>query len=159
MFLGKNYILANELVQKMGIHIANISMLRQQYEDENDMSTMIKMNNCTMVKTNSHKFPNNIKMGIAANEFTDMSNKLPCTFVREEYEITEKELFKGGIIKGKVKVAGKDFYEFTEEFVKTTKNKIVYCLDESDTMACMAKGQIDGYIQVSKNKYVTWYGI
>lgn len=157
MFLKKNYILANELVQKMDIHIANISMLRQQYEDQDDMTTMIKMNNCTMIKSNSHKLPNNIKMGIAANEFTDMSNKLPCTFVRTEYEVTERELLNGGVIKGKIKIAGKDFYEFTEEFVKTVKNKIVYTLDKAECMECHSKGQIEGYIQVSKNKFLTWY--
>jgi len=157
MFLNKKYILANELVQKMGIHIANISMLRNEFEDQDDMSTIIKMNNCNFIKSGSHKLPNNIAMGIAANEFTDMSNKLPCTWVRTEYEVTEKELQKAGIITGKIKVAGKDFYEFTEEWVAKVKNKIVYTLDKNETMSCMDKGQILGYVQVSKNKFLTWY--
>lgn len=157
MFLNKKYILANELVQKMGIHIANISMLRNQFEDEDDYATIVKMNNCNFVKSGSPKLPRNISSGISNHTFTDMSNKLPCTFIRTEYEVTERELSKSGLIKGKVKVAGKEFYEFTEEFVQKVKNKIVYTLDKNETMECFSKGQIDGYVQVSNNKFLTWY--
>lgn len=157
MFLKKNYILANELVQKMDIHIANISMMRKQFEDADDMTTILKMNNCNFIKTNSHKLPNNIRQGIACNEFTDMSNKLPCTFVRSEYPLTEKDWYASGVVIDKVNIAGKQFYVFSDEFVKTTHNKIVYILDKKETDECYRKGQIDGFIQAAKNKFITWY--
>jgi hypothetical protein len=157
MFLSSNYILANELVQKMNIHIANISMLRQQFEDCDDFTTLFKMNNCTMIKTNSHKLPRNMIAGIAVNEFTDITNKLPCTFVRTEYEFTEKELTTSEIVIDKVMIAGKEFYVFDRDFVEKVKNKIVYALDALETMECFRKKQIEGYIQVSNNKYLTWY--
>ena len=154
MFLGGEYILANELVQKMGINIANISMLLPELDD--DYGTMIKLNNCTMIKGNSRRLPENIKNGISANTFTDMSNKLPCTFTRNEYEITEKELIKGGIITGKVKVAGKEFYEFTNDFVQKTKNKIVFTVDEDEAIQRFNNNEINEFIQVGKNKFIIW---
>lgn len=156
MFLHKKYILANELVQKMGIHIANISMLVNDYEDV-DNGTFVKMNNCTFINTKDMTLPNNILSGIYANEFTDMTDKLPCTFVRTEYGITEKELFKAGMVTEIVTVAGKDFYKFTPEFVQKMQYKIAYVLDEAETMDCYRKKQIAGYTQLAKNKYFTWY--
>lgn len=156
MFLKKNYILANELVQKMGIHIANISMLAKDHEDD-DSGTFIKMNNCTFVNKASSNLPNNFKHACMIHEFTDMTDKLPCTFVRAEYEVTEKELFKSGMVIEKIEVAGKDFYRFAPEFVQKMKYKIGYVLDKAETDSCMSKGQIDGYIQLGKNKFFTWY--
>ena len=155
MFLSKQYVLANELVQKMGIHIANISMLMNGV-DEYSLD-FIKMNNCTFIKRNSHKLPNNIKVGLSKFEFTDVSNILPCTWVRNEYELSDKELMSSGVVKRKIKVAGKDFYEFTDEFVKKVGNKIGYTLNKEETMECFSRKQINGYVQMSKNKYLTWY--
>lgn len=156
MFLQSKYILANELVNKMNIHIANISMLAKEFEDS-DCGTFVKKNNCTFINTKSRHLPHNILVGTIANEFTDMSNKLPCTYVREEYPMTEKEMFKSGIVTDKIKVAGKQFYVFSDDFVKTMKNKIGYVLDASETEYCTANGQILGSIQLSKNKFFTWY--
>mgnify|MGYP006999722202 FL=1 len=73
------------------------------------------------------------------------------------YEVTEKELTRAGIITGKMKIAGKDFYEFTDEWVKKVKGKIVYTLNKEETEGCYEKGQILGFVQVSKNKFLTWY--
>jgi hypothetical protein len=156
MFLNKKYILANELVTKMGIHIANVSMLIKEYEDT-DTGTFVKMNNCTFINTKDATLPQNIIDGIRTNVFTDMTDKLPCTFVRSEYGITEKELFKSGMVTKIVTVAGKDFYQFAPEFVEKMKYKIGYILDEQETMECFRKKQIKGYTQLAKNKYFTWY--
>lgn len=157
MFLQSKYILANELVQKMDIHIANISMLAKTYEDQDDFATMVKMNNCTFIDTKANKLPANIKVGISKYEYTDMTNKLPCTWVRTEYGITEKELFNTGMVTEKVKIAGKEFYIFADEFVQKMKGKIGYVLDESETNYCLEKNQIACATKLSKNKYFTWY--
>jgi hypothetical protein len=156
MFLHKKYVLANELVTKMDIHIANISMLMKEYEDV-DNGAFIKMNNCTFINSNEATLPNNIKIGLKNNQFTDMTDKLPCTYVHTEYEISEAELFKSGMVTKKVEVAGKKFYQFAPEFVQKMKYKIGYVLDEVETMECYRKKQIQGYTQLSKNKYFTWY--
>ena len=157
MFLSSNYILANELVEKMGIHIANISMLRQKFEDGDDFSTIKKLNNCSFINTKSHKLPNNITVGILTNTFTDISDKLPCTFVKSEYLVSERELFNSGVAVEKIKIAGKDFYTFDSNFVSKVNRKIVYTLNKAETMECFERNQIDGFIQVSKNKFLTWY--
>jgi len=156
MFLNSKYILANELVAKMNIHIANISMFAKQFEDS-DCGTIIKRNNCTFINSKSRYLPHNLEVGIIVNEFTDMSNKLPCTYVREEYPMTEKEMFKSGIVTEKTTICGKQFYVFSDEFVKTMKNKIGYILDAKETKDCTANDQILGSIQLSKNKFFTWY--
>jgi hypothetical protein len=156
MFLNKKYILANELVNKMGIHIANISMLMKEHEDS-DNGMFVKMNNCTFINTKDGELPQNIIDGIRANVFTDMTDKLPCTYIRTEYGITEKELFKAGMVTKIVTIAGKDFYQFAPEFVEKMKYKIGYVLDEVETMECFRKKQILGYTQLAKNKYFTWY--
>ena len=101
MFLNKNYISSNELVEKMGIHIANISMLRNQLEYDDDIVTIVKKGGASFIKKNSMKLPSNIKEGIAKNTFTDISNKLPCPFVKSEYQVSEKELMKSGLVVAK----------------------------------------------------------
>ena len=157
MFLDSKYILANELTNKMDIHVANISMMRSVFEDNNDFYSMPKKNNCTFINTKANNLPNNIKIGILTNSFTDMSDKLPCTYVRTEYGMTQKEMEKADMIIGKVKISGKDFYQFKPEFVKKMKRKIGYILEEHEAIDCFNKDQIDGYVKLSKNKYFSWY--
>ena len=159
MFLNTNYILANELVKKMNIHIANISMLKQKIENSDNYDDMIKMNNCTFINKKSIYLPKNIRLGIANNVFTDMSNKLPCTYVRSEYGISEKELFASGIIKEKIEVCNKDFYVFTDEFIEKTEGTVINILEADDAMECHKNGSIDGFVKLSKNKYITWYKV
>lgn len=157
MFLNKNYILANELVEKMNINIANISILKKQYEDEDDNTTIVKLNNCSFIKGNSYKLPNNIRIGIDSFEFTDMSDKLPCSYFKSEYGFSDKEIMNSSIVYQKVNVSGKQFYQFDPEFVKKVKNAVMYPLDKKETDECYSKGQIAGYVQMAKNKFLTWY--
>lgn len=157
MFLNNNYILANELVEKMDINIANISILKKQFDEEDDDITIVKLNNCSFIKTNSYKLPNNIREGISKFEFTDISNKIPCSFFREEYDISDKEIMNAPITIGKTIIAGKKFYEFDRDFVKQVKNHVLYTLDEKEKNECYAKNQITGFVQMSKNKFLTWY--
>ena len=35
----------------------------------------------------------------------------------------------------------------------------MYPLNEKDTLECKEDGDIDGYIKLMKNKYITWYSI
>lgn len=157
MFLSDNYILANELVQKMDIHIANISILKNNLERLNNTKDIISLKKCSFINKDSLMLPNNILVGIFSNEFTDISDKLPVTYVRSEFGITYKELQKSGILLGKVKIAGKQFYHFTPEFVEKMKNKTVYILNKKETLECERNKDIDGYIQLGKNKFLTWY--
>lgn len=157
MFLSENYILANELVSKMNVNIANVSMIRQKFEDENDLTTIIKMNSCNFIKSNSSKLPQTFQRSINSNTFTDFTNKLPCTWLKEEFNVTEREWFNSKIVTDKVKLYGKEFYVFSEDFIKKVKNRILYVLDKEETQKCYQNNQIEGYIQLSNNKFMTWY--
>lgn len=157
MFLNKNYILSNELLDKTDISLVKISMLRKQFEDADDFTTIVKMNNCNFIKSDSQKLPKDLRKGIESNEFIDFSNKLPCSWVRDEFQVKEEELFKSGIIINKVVLHKKKFYVFSDDFINKVKNRIPYILNREDTQKCYQKGQIEGYIELSKNKFMTWY--
>ena len=157
MFLNKSYILANELVDQMDINIANISILRNHFENEDDFTTIVKMKNCNFIKKDSTKLPANIKKGIAQYQFTEMYNKLPCSWVNEEFPISDTKWIKSGIVKEKITIKGKQFYVFSDEFITTTHKKIVYMLNKEETEKCTQLNQIEGSIQISNDKFITWY--
>ena len=157
MFLKKDYILANELVQQMDIHIANISIMRNNYESGDDYTTIVKMNNCSFVNTKSSRLPRNIANGIKAGKFTDVSDKLPCTHMLKEYGITMCELKRAGIIEERINICGKYFYKFKADFVELMQTRIPYILDESEVFDCKRKGEIDGYVKLGRDKYLSWY--
>lgn len=161
MFLNKKYVLANELVDYMGVSIANVSMLSKKL-DENS-SVIIKQHNCSFIDTSSELLPNNFKQAIVSakldNKFTNMSNKMCVTHFNSEHALNESEvlLFGEGEVKV-VKIQGKKFYEFSERMVKLLKNKILCVLDKEDCEQCLNKKQILGFKQVN-NKYVAWYSL
>lgn len=157
MFKGKEFVLGNELTQKMGISIANVSMIRRELEAAGNVSAITSLNNCTFVDTTCKELPKFFKQGIANNTFTDLSNKLPVTFIEEEFKATEKELLRSGVVTEKIKIAGKNFYVFSDEFINSVKGKVVYTLDKEDKDLCLASGDIEGFIELSKNKFLTWY--
>lgn len=157
MFLTRDYILANELVEKMGIHIANISMLRKRYFDDDDAFNIRKMNNSLFINIKTRKLPKYIKRGIRDHEFTDLSNLMLCTYIKSEFKVTERELSNSGIVIGKVKVAGKLFYVFDPEFAQQVSQRIPYILNLKEKNECTAAGTIQGSVQLSKNKFFTWY--
>lgn len=161
MFLSSNYILGNELVERMGINIANVSIMSKRFEDENDHTTVVKMNNCNFIKSDSPKLPKYIQNGIkelkSQSPFVDFSDKLPCTWFRSEFELSDKDCMNSDIIKDKVKVYGKEFYVFDQKFIDAVKDRISYMLDEKETKECWNNKQIEGYVKISKKKYMTWY--
>jgi len=145
----------------MNIHIANISMLRHTFEDNDNFYDIQKLNNVTVINSSAKMLPNNIRngliSGLSAGVFTDLSNKLPCTYVKEEYSVTERELLLSEIVINKIKISGKDFYVFNSEFVKNLDHKIGYVLNAEETKECTRTGKILGSVKLSKNKFFTWY--
>ena len=157
MFLHERYILGNELVQKMGIHIANISMFAKQMENIDDYSTIVKFNNCTFIDIHSHKIPKNLLKGIQNNSFTNLSDKLPVSWVKTEYQLSKLELINADMIENEILIAKKRFYVFKSWVVDLMKNKIAYTLDESEKDICLKNGDILGSIKINQNKYLTYY--
>lgn len=147
--LNSNHILANELVQKMGIHIANASMI--------DSPNVIKMGNCNFIEKDDGYLPKNMKKFIRENEFTNLENLLPCKYARDELCISEKNLISSEIVSSVVTIANKDFYKFNDKFVKRVKKKILNVLNKDEFTECLTEELITDYIQLTKNKYLTMY--
>jgi len=157
MFLTKDYVLASELVHKMGIHLANISMLRKKYEHNDDLYSIRRMNSLLFVNKKARQLPNNIRNGLNSYKFTDLSTLLPYNYINREFAVSEKEWEQSGIIIAKTVIANKKFYVFSEEFAKTVKQYVPYILNKEETEDCTKNKTIRGSIQLSKNKFFTWY--
>lgn len=159
MFLSNQYVLANELVQYMDIHIANVSKVINDLELAGDCSTIVKINSYTFIR-DSNNLPNNfrqaLRTGFYENRFTDVSKMVPSTWLRTELDVTPKELVDAGIAKS-VLVAGKPMVEFTEEMYLKLRRSVPYILNAAETEECFNNKQIDGYVQLKKNKFLTWY--
>lgn len=147
--LNNKSILSNELVQKMGIHIANISML--------ESPNIVKMGNCNFLQPDDLFLPKNIKKFIIENEFTNLENMLPCKFAKDELGISEKQMLQTGIVDKIVEVYGKQFYKFSDNFVKRIHKKVLNVLDKEDFEDCLKNNCITDYIELSKTKYLTMY--
>lgn len=157
MFLEKTYVLGNEIAEKMGINIANISMLSKELENKGNLDDTIKLGNCTFINKESNYLPNNIKKALNNFEFECMSDKLPCRFVHQEFGISKAKLIASGIVEKTIQISGKKFYVFDKEFILKTKGKVFYVLNEEETEICIEQNQIDGFVKLSNNKYLTWY--
>ena len=82
---------------------------------------------------------------------------LPCKFARDELDVSEKQLMQTGIVEKIVEVSGKQFYKFSDDFVKRIYKKVLYVLDKEDFEDCLKSKSITDYIELSKNKYLTMY--
>lgn len=161
-FLTNDFILGNELAEKGNFCVGNISMVKNKLDDKGLTNDIIKMNNCTFVKKNSVNVPLYFKNVMSSNEFTDLTNLLPITYFMEEYRILHTDIKKLKELKfiiEELQISSKMFFRFSDEFVKICENSVMYTLSKKETMECLRTTTIDKYIQLSKNKYLTWYKV
>lgn len=147
------YFLANELTDKLGIHIANISMFIKNIKDD-EIDNILKLGNCTFIKKDFNKLPKALLKGV--HLCTELNNVLPRSWFKEDLDVTDKELEKCNIATI-IEIAGRKFYQFTNKFAEEINGKVLYILDKSDTESCSRNGEINGYVQLSKNKFLVWY--
>ena len=159
MLLNNDYVLSDEVVNKVKCTRSLISNIIRHLEDSGDMSSVIKMGQFTFLKRSSDKFTKKINETLQDDDYTDMYNKLPKPYFDREYNIKESELLKTDIIKGTTKICGKKFYVFNDWFINKMKKKVMYILDDAETNSCTINKQIDGHIKLSKNKNLTWYSL
>lgn len=164
MFLSKNYILSNEIVQKAGIHIANISMSIKTLEDSDTKSGLaVKLGNCTFLNKQAKNLPTYIKNYMDNPEwsFEDFSDKLPVTYVASEFGVPankiEEAFKKSNYLESVETIAGKKFFKFTKEFRDLMEDKTWYILSKEEAEDCLKNGEIDGFTPLYKEKYFTWY--
>lgn len=157
MFLDKKYVFVNELIQHMGIKIDPVINLKKSLDRMNDGSTIIQIKKYSFINKKSYNLPERFRDVLVNEKWTDVSDKLPCYWVKEEYRLTEKELFNHNFIQSVVKICNKPFYHFTPEFVQKLKNKNGYTMSIKEAVECMEKKEIDGYIKLKYNKCFTWF--
>lgn len=162
MFIPSNYILANELAEKGNIHVANFSMLHNNLSNLGLPDTL-KYGNCVFVDKNSNFLPKYIK-DLANNpeiEYTDMSNKWLTSYATTELGVSKNYILSSlaEYHPTEVTVAKKKFIEFDNSFINLLHQKCLNVLTEEDTMECYNDGDIEGYIKLKKDKYITWYNV
>jgi len=164
MFLSKNYVLANEVVQHAGIHIANVSNMIKLLEDANESEgVVVKYGNCTFINRDAKNITNSFKEYIKTPglKLTDFSDKLPITYVQTvlgvSFEILQESFGVNGFDLGEIVIAGKRFAIFPKSFVTLTKGKILYVLSKEDYISCLNNGDIQGGFALNSKKYLTWY--
>lgn len=164
MFLNSNYVLANEIVQNAGIHIANISNMIKQLENTNEREgVVVKYGNCTFINKTAKNLPNNLKEYIEYPGWTltDFANKLPVTYLQSElgvsYDLLKESFGENGYDLGETEVAGKKFVVFPESFKKKMEGMTLYVLNEDDYHSCLENDDIQGGFALNAKKYLTWY--
>lgn len=163
MFLSKDYVLGNELIEKMGIKIGNVSVAHKELEEVGNETDIIKLNNCSFLNKNSTMLPKNLTQGLNQYEFTDISKMLPMSYVLEEFKLNkamlEKLLLESPIFQEKIKISGKNFIKFSDEFINNVSSAIIYVLNEQEKEECLKDESIDGFLKLGSNKYLTWYNV
>lgn len=158
MFLKADFVFGNELCEKMGIHLSNLINLRKEFEKSDDNFTIYKLKSCSFLNTKSHKIPKNFRTGLETHKLTDITDKLPLSWVQSEFGLTiPKELQDIGIVTKRIDLAKKIFLVFDREFADKLQGKIGYILKEKETFECYENGDIEGYLKIKRNKYFTWY--
>ena len=159
MFL-KNYVLANEFLEKSQIKSGNIGNIKRELEKDYDFSTMKKLGNVVYIKKDSLKLPLYFRKHLS-EEYINTNNMLPVSYLKESLGLSEK-LCKILLLKLPLKVEiifNKRMAIFTDDFVKELTGKIPYILNEQETFELMKSKDINGYIKLDKKHYFTWYSV
>lgn len=163
LFLRTNYVLGNELVEKMNINIGNLSSAKKDLEEVDNYSAIIKLGNCLFVDKNSPHLPNNIQEGLKKYEFTDMTDKLPLSYINEQWGVNRstvenlidtREEFKEINV-----LADKAFVVFDQKFSTDLYSTNVSVLSKKEKEECEEENLIDGSLQLTVNKYLGWYNV
>ena len=159
--------MASELTNHMNISSSNTSALMKKLHSIGDTTSAIKLGVSIFLDKTSINLPNNYKKGISEgienNIFTSMYNMLPYNYVMNEFNITDKEakeLINDDNIpefQEELFVDGKRMIRFSDDFIQEVKDCVLYALGEEETKECYKNNSIDGYMQLSRNKYITWY--
>ncbi len=157
MFIKENYILGNELAQISNFNIANISMFVKKLHEEENFEDVKQLGNCTFINKNYSKLPKYLIKN--TNKCTDISNKLPVSFLKKEFSLQKDVIIKAlkQYITRECTIAGKEFIEFNSEFVSKFKNKIYYVLGRNEMQEALQDKTIDGFIELQRNKFLVWY--
>jgi hypothetical protein len=164
MFLDKSYILSLELAEHMGIRPGNFSQMHKNFAHRGLTPDSKKVGNCIFINKNSVMLPNNVYNGIIAHndKLTDFSKMLPLDYFVKEFGVTKSQvlnLIGNEYFVDTHVICNKTFIEFSDCFIDTLKDTVVYTLSEKEKDECLENGDIDGSIELAKDKHLTWYKV
>jgi hypothetical protein len=152
----KDYVLGTEVAIKGGFHIANISMVFNNFNLIEGVD-YLKYGGVTLLSKKSLNYPKYIATNIQWKGHTDLSDLVPFIFFKETLENNLK------LIKEKyeiVVIAEKKFVRILDKklFKIMTTDKIVKSVvNNSELQELTNGGYILGHLKLSANKSLTWY--
>jgi hypothetical protein len=159
MLIPKNWVLSNEVGELGNITAANFSILHNRITQKELLNTTLKYGNCVFINPHSIYLPIYISNIIKKNEFTNLSNCILTTQLVKELGVTEtcaiSSLHKYG--PEPVIISGKRFTRFNDEFIELLSGKITAVVNEYEVNELLEEGSIEGFIKLTKSKYLTWY--
>jgi len=156
MFLDKRYVLGNELAEIGNFNISNISMIVKEFHDNDNYSDAKNLGNCTFLNSDAQLPKHIIKL---LHKCTPMNNKLPMTYIIKEFKTKKDDILKSlsEYIEDVTTISGKEFVVFNEDFVNKFKGKVHYILNKSEMQEALDNDYIDGFIQLSRTRFLVWY--
>lgn len=157
MFLDNGYVLGSELAEVGKFHLANISMYIKEEHDRGNFDDVKKLGKATYINKDAVNLPKYFIKNL--NKCSCIDNMLPVTYLTKELGVKYSNLkiaLSNYIIK-EVRVGTDDLIEFSDEFVNLFKGKVHYTLSNKECNECLNKKLIDGFIKLTKNRFLVWY--
>lgn len=150
----KNYFLANEVTDRLGISIANISSPNILYRKD-DENTWVKRGNCIFnsLFDISH-LSKNTQEFIRNNKLMDCSKLIPVSYLMKEFNTTELTLRIFGNVDYKY---GKKLLFLNKFGQKIFNEKINDILPIQECKDLKASGDIEDYIPLNKSEALYYY--
>lgn len=155
LYLTENHILATELCEMVGIHMANISNLK--------LPSILKFGNSPIINKFDVNLPPKIRNHVLNLNLTTLKNKIPLTYFKTQYNLSNDEILTH--IADRIEIiAGKKFIVYKDEFINKIKNKNKYKLDKMIYIANKSEfnefekmyNDLE-YIKVNSKKYIILY--
>ena len=154
----KDYILANEIVEKGNFNIANISMMIKDNKLE-EGEDFLKFNGVVLINKKSNKLYKYIYNIINDNIFIDLSEYIPYVYFRELLDNNTnyiKNMYE------EVSISGKKFIKITDKTLKKVlynERKIKVIVPEKEKNELYRDKLIEGDLNVGKGKFLVWYSV
>lgn len=158
MFLSNDFVLGNELHEKMNFSKSVISIARAELADKGFHDTIIKLAGTTAVNINDHRLPKYVQPSKDIS-FTRLTDRLPIAYLRNEVGFDEDTLKRIG---GREEVVSNvRLWVFEPEFVETihkrNKNTVFCDLTKDEYEKYSKNGSIVSAVKVKNNRYLGWY--
>ena len=152
LYLTEDHVLGAELCELMQIHMANISNLK--------LSSILKFGNCPILCKSDSDLPPKIKTNLFRSELTSLKDKIPLSYFKSEYNLTNEEILTHVADKIEI-IAGRKILCYKPEFLQKIKrykiDNMIYIADRKELNEFLYEYEDVDYIKVTNNKYIVIY--